>query len=121
MQTFLPNQNAITRVLAWPVMAFIAAAVLGTVAPLYAQEARSIWSRLPLDGEVIATTRLPLPEHCQAAATKTTLYVADSSGSLRWQWAFRDTNRFIHVTQDSTMALSPDCLVACFDDRCGRC
>ena len=87
----------------------VAAAVLGTVAALCAQDARSFWSELPVDGEVIVTTRWPLPERCQAAATKTTLYVADPSGSLLWRWPFRDTNRFIHVTHNSTVALSPDC------------
>jgi hypothetical protein len=90
-------------------MALVAAAVLGAVARLYAQDRRSIWSRLPVDGEVIVATRWPLPKGCQAGATKTTLYVADSSGSLLWHWAFRDRNRFIHVTQSSTVALSPDC------------
>jgi hypothetical protein len=120
VQTFPPYQNAVTRVrgitmppagerLTWSVVALVVAAVLGAVTALYAQDARSIWSRLRVDGEVIVTTRWPLPDGCQAAATKTTLYVADSSGSLLWQWAFRDTNRFIHVTQGSTVALSPDC------------
>ena len=114
------NQNVIARGggitrppdherFAWSVVWLVAAAVLGTVATLYAQAARSFWLRLPVDGEVIVTTRWPLPERCQAAATKTTLYVADPSGSLLWQWPFRDTNRFIHVTHNSTVALSPDC------------
>jgi hypothetical protein len=119
LQTFPPNQNAIARGgitrppdherFAWSVVWLVAAAVLGTVATLCAQDARSFWSRLPVDGEVIVTTRWPLPERCQAAATKTTLFVADPSGSLLWQWPFRDTNRFIHVTHNSTVALSPDC------------
>ncbi len=95
--------------LTWSLVALVAAAVLRTVGALHAQDARSIWLRLPVDGEVIVTTRGPLPEGCQAAATKTTLYVADSSGSLLWHWAFRHRNRFIHVTQSSTVALSPDC------------
>ena len=120
MQTFPPNQNAIARRgditrppdherFAWSVVTLVAAAVLGIVDTLCAQDARSSWSRLAVDGEVIVTTRWPLPERCQAAATKTTLYIADASGSLLWQWPFRDTNRFIHVTQFSTIALSPDC------------
>lgn len=93
----------------WSVTALVATAVLSAAAPLYAQDARSIWSRLPVDGEVIVATRSPFPEGCQAAVTKTTLYVADSSGSRLWQWPFRDHNRFIHVTQESGVALSPDC------------
>ncbi len=98
--------------LAWSVVTLVAAAVLGAVAALSAQDARSVWSRIPVDGEVIVTTRWPVPERCQAAATKTTLYVADRSGSLLWQWPFRQTNRFIHVTQHSTVALSADCQYA---------
>src|SRR5689334_3715703 len=91
-------------------MTLVAGAVLGAASPSHAQDARFVWSRLALDGKVIVTTRRsPLPERCQAAATETTLYVADWSGSLLWQWAFRDHNRFIHVTQQSGVALSPDC------------
>ena len=95
--------------LVWSVVTLVGAAVLGAVAALYAQDAQSAWSRLPVDGGVIVATRWPLLERCQAAATKTSLYVADPSGSLLWQWRFRDTNRFIHVTNQSTVALSPDC------------
>lgn len=80
----------------------------GPVGVLYAQDAPSIWSRLPVDGEIIASTRSPVAD-CQAAATKATLYVADGSGSLLWQWKFRTTNRFIHVMYGSTVALAPDC------------
>jgi hypothetical protein len=120
VQTFPPDPNAITglRVITkppaherftWPVAALVAAAVVGAGAVSDAQDAPSLWSRLPVDGEVIVTTRSMFPEGCQAAATRTMLYVADSSGSLLWQWAFRDTNRFIHVTHGSTVALSPDC------------
>jgi hypothetical protein len=120
LQTLPPSQNAIAlsegitrppahQRLVWSVVTLVAVGVLGAVAALHAQDAQSAWSRLPADGEVIATTRRPLPERCQAAATKTTLYVADPSGSLLWQWRFRDANRFIHVTHQSTVALSPDC------------
>src|SRR5215204_6520396 len=81
LQTFPPNQNAIARGggittppahahLAWSVVTLVAAGVLA-VAALSAQDARSIWSRIPVDGEVIVTTRWPIPERCQAAATKT--------------------------------------------------
>jgi hypothetical protein len=87
----------------------VSAAVLSAAPGLRAQEARSVWSRLPVDGDVIVTTPWQLPERCQAAATKTTLYVADPSGSLLWQWRFGNTSRFIHVTSGSTVALSPDC------------
>jgi len=112
LHTFAPNQNAMARREGITTSTLVGAAVLGAVAALSAQDARSVWSRLPVDGEVIVTTRWPVPERCQAAAIKTTLYVADRSGSLLWQWPFRQTNRFIHVTHHSTVALSADCQYA---------
>jgi hypothetical protein len=117
--TFSPNEHSIARGggiirplahqrVAWSVATLTAAGVLTAIPALCAQDPSGS-SQLSVDGQVIVRTRSPFPERCQASATRTTLYVVDVSGSPLWQWPFHDTNRFIHVTSQSTIALSPDC------------
>ena len=68
---------------------------------------------LALDGPGdIVRTEWASTSLCVAAATSTTVFVVDvASGHLLWRWNYRESSRYLRVSELSPMALSPDCKV----------
>jgi hypothetical protein len=72
-------------------------------------EPQLAWTLQSSDGGNILVTAWSSSASCVAVATDSTIDVIDVSGKRLWNWNFRQTNRFIRVTEYTSIAVSSNC------------